>query len=258
MVRWGWRAALMVSSLPALAVGCAWMSIRQPAVLLAEPAVQGQRSAAPSGRPQSRSFVLLTLSYSLQGYVGYIFVFWFYLYLVQERHFDLLRGAAMSSLPWLLSIVSIPAGGWLSDRLVVQRLGRVWGRRAVPLVALSIAGVCIAVGARASNGYLAATMLAVASASVLSVEGPFWATMIELSGPRSGAAGGTMNMGSNLGGLISPALTPWLAARIGWERALDVAAVLSVVAALLWLRISPQPWFTIADNTRLDGSDIGR
>jgi hypothetical protein len=59
----------------------------------------GDCAAAPSGRPPSRSFVLLTLSYSLQGYVGYIFVFWFYPYLVDVRHFNLLRGALFGSLP---------------------------------------------------------------------------------------------------------------------------------------------------------------
>ena len=48
-----------------------------------------------------------------------------------------------------------------------------------------------------------------------------------------------MNMGSNLGGLISPALTPLMAAYIGWENALHVAAVLSLIAAGLWLGISP-------------------
>ena len=46
-----------------------------------------------------------------------------------------------------------------------------------------------------------------------------------------------MNFGSNLGGLISPALTPWLANRIGWGSALSLTAGLAVVAALLWLGI---------------------
>ena len=112
----------------------------------------GAGGAAPL---RSRSFVLLTLSYTLQGYVGYIFVFWFYLYLVQERHFDLLKGAVLSSLPWLLSIVSIPLGGWLSDR-IAARHGLVVGRRAVPLVGLALAGVFLSLGARTTNGYLAA------------------------------------------------------------------------------------------------------
>ena len=64
------------------------------------------------------------------------------------------------------------------------------------------------------------------------------ATMTELAGKRSGEAGGVMNMGSNLGGLVSPALTPVLAKAIGWENALLVAAALSVVGGLLWLGVS--------------------
>ena len=41
---------------------------------------------------------------------------------------------------------------------------------------------------------------AVSTALVLSVEDPFWATMIRIAGGRSGAAGGVMIIGSNLGG----------------------------------------------------------
>jgi cyanate permease len=44
-----------------------------------------------------------------------------------------------------------------------------------------------------------------------------------------------------VGGLVSPALTPVLAAAIGWENALHVAAALAVVAAALWLGIDPVP-----------------
>ena len=82
--------------------------------------------------------------------------------------------------------------------------------------------------------------LALATALVLSVEGPFWAAMMDVAGGRSGTAGGVMNMGSNLGGLVSPALTPVLAASIGWENALHVASVLAAVGGLLWLGIGPR------------------
>jgi len=86
---------------------------------------------------------------------------------------------------------------------------------------------------------LAAISLAFATAFVLCVEGPFWTMMMNIAGPRSGSAGGIMNMGSNVGGLISPALTPVLAGYIGWENALHVAAGLAIIAALLWLGIWP-------------------
>ncbi len=226
MVRWGWRTALLISAIPAAVAGLGWLLVRAPSTAHApRPA-----SAPPALLPRSRPFVLLTLSYTLQGYVGYIFVYWFYIYLVDVRHFDLLRGALFGSLPWLLSIVSIPLGGLLFDK---------WGRhrRLVPITGLAGSGILTAVGAYAAHPYLAATCLALATALVLSVEGPFWATMTRIAGERSGAAGGAMNMGSNLGGFISPALTPVLAAAMGWEAALTVSASLAVVAAVLWLGI---------------------
>jgi ACS family glucarate transporter-like MFS transporter len=239
MVRWGWRVALGVSALPALATALGWRFAGEPATPDAEPSLAPTQEAS-AALLRTRSFVLLTLSYSLQGYVGYIFVYWFYLYLVQERHFDLLKGAFLSTLPWVLSIGAIPLGGWLSDR-IAGRWGLVVGRRAVPLVALALAGGFLSLGARAANGYSAAVCLALSTALVLCVEGPFWATATEIAGGRSGLAGGIMNTGCNIGGLVSPALTPVLAAAIGWENALHVAAALAVVAAVLWLGIDPLP-----------------
>ena len=52
---------------------------------------------------------LLTVSYTLQGYVGYIFIFWFYLYLVEVRRFEVMQAAAVTALPWLCTLVAIPA-----------------------------------------------------------------------------------------------------------------------------------------------------
>jgi dipeptide/tripeptide permease len=95
------------------------------------------------------------------------------------------------------------------------------------------------VGAHTASPVLAAVSLALATAFVLSVEGPFWATMMGLAGPKSGTAGGIMNMGSNVFGLVSPVATPLLAASIGWENALHVAGALGLVAAALWLGIDP-------------------
>lgn len=238
MVHWGWRVALVFSSIPALAVALAWLRISDDKLPVLSFTSQNAASEK-HGTMRSPSFVLLTLSYTLQGYVGYIFVFWFYLYLVQVRHFDLLRGAVLSSLPWILSIFSIPLGGWISDRLVATRLGLNWGRRLVPLLGLSFAGIFLALGAHTTVALGAVFYLSLSTGLVLCVEGPFWATMMEIAGSRSGTAGGVMNMGSNLGGLISPALTPILAAKMGWENALLVAAALAFLGAVLWLGVSP-------------------
>jgi ACS family glucarate transporter-like MFS transporter len=250
MVRWGWRASMLASALPALAMAVAWRFVREaPDAGRHTPSASAPASSAveriepPSALgPQpsalrTSSFALLTLSYSLQGYVGYIFVTWFYLYLVQERHFGLVTGAWVSSLPWVLSIVSIPLGGFIADTLAAGRLGPTWGRRAVAMTGMAGSGVLISVGAHTQSAVLAAVSLAFATALVLSVEGPFWSTVTRMPGDRSGTAGGIMNTGCNIGGLLSPMLTPMLAASIGWEPALHVAAALAVLAAALWLGI---------------------
>jgi len=104
-----------------------------------------------------------------------------------------------------------------------------------------VAAVFLVIGARTSSPGMAVAALTACTVLVMSTEGPFWATMAQLSGARSGIAGGTMNFGSNLGGMISPALTPWLAERIGWETALSLTAGFAVVAGLLWLGVRVNP-----------------
>ena len=240
MVHWGWRPALLFSAIPALIVALIWLRIREPQSII--PAKETTRSIPDHENGKSlktTSFYLLTISYTLQGYVGYIFVTWFYIYLVQERHFGFISGAWMSSLPWVLSILSIPLGGYISDRLIAGKPGPVWGRRLIPVTGMMLSGILIAIGAHTANAIMAAISLALATALILCVEGPFWAMMIQIAGSRSGTAGGIMNMGSNLGGLISPALTPVIASYIGWEKALQVAAGLAVIGAVLWLWIKP-------------------
>ncbi len=237
MVNWGWQMALAVSALPALIIAFIWKNVKVPDTLSHSTKEKSDAESAP--RLKSKSFYLLSVSYGLQGYVGYIFVSWFYLYLVQVRHFSLLTGAWMSSLPWVLSIISIPLGGYISDKLLDGKLGKVWGGRLVPMIGMGMSGILISVGAHTSSAIVAAITLAFATAFVLCVEGPFWGMMTSIAGKRSGTAGGIMNMGSNLGGLISPVLTPWIASYLGWEFALHIAAGLSIVAALLWLGIKP-------------------
>ncbi len=243
MVRFGWRPALIASAIPALVIAIIWLKVKEPQHfnqgVSATDNAKSNYSSNTRGKINSLSFWLLTISYTLQGYVGYIFVSWFYLYLVQERHFGLLSGAWMSSLPWILSIVSIPLGGWISDRLSAGKSGQVWGRRIVPLTGMALSGILISVGAHTGSAVMAAISLAFATALILCVEGPFWATMMRIAGEKSGTAGGIMNMGSNVGGLISPALTPLIASWIGWENALHVAAGLAVIGALLWIGIKP-------------------
>jgi ACS family glucarate transporter-like MFS transporter len=243
ITRYGWRIALLVAASLGAFAGLLWWAFAPKEHHAANsssqnlsPQVSNASSESPHRPLRSRSFWFLFASYLLQGYLGYIFVFWFYLYLVQVRHLEVLKAASFTALPWIATIFAIPLGGVFSD-LAVVRWGATWGRRSLPLAALCISAIFLIVGARTPNAMLAVATLTVCTVLVICTEGPFWATMTQLSGEHSGIAGGTMNFGSNLGGAISPALTPWLAEHIGWETALTLTAVLALIAGLLWLGV---------------------
>lgn len=245
----GWRAALFAAAGLSVAAGFLWrrfaprefQSVDDKKVEVETSASLAAASPDAGPRPlRSSSFWFLFASYLLQGYLGYIFVFWFYLYLVQVRHFEVLQAASVTALPWIATIFAIPLGGVISDA-AVARWGATWGRRILPLIALSAAAIFLVIGARTPSATVAVAALTACTVLVLCTEGPFWATMAQLSGERSGIAGGTMNFGSNLGGMVSPALTPLLAERIGWEAALSLTAGLAVVAGLLWLGVRVEP-----------------
>lgn len=234
----GWRPVLLLAATLAAASGLLWWLLA-PRQLPAMPLTHAATSDSP-GLPhplRTANFWFLSASYFLQGYLGYIFIFWFYLYLLQVRHMQVLQAAGFSALPWLATMFAIPLGGFLSDA-AVSRWGPITGRRVVPLFALAVSGIFLFVGARTPSAFVAVAALTISTVLVLGTEGPFWATMTQLSGQRSGLAGGTMNFLSNLGGMISPSLTPWLAERIGWASALSLTSGLAIVAALLWLPIS--------------------
>jgi ACS family glucarate transporter-like MFS transporter len=237
---YGWRPALWMATFLSAAMGVLWANLAPREMhshTFANGTVASSGLSNSTHRPlRSLSFWFLSASYLLQGYLGYIFIFWFYLYLVQVRHFEVLKAASLTALPWIATMFAIPLGGVLSD-LAVSRWGATWGRRSVPLAALCAAAVFLVIGARTPEPMLAVGALTTCTVLVLCTEGPFWATMTQLSGEHAGIAGGTMNFGSNLGGMVSPALTPWLAERIGWESTLTLTAGLAIVAGLLWLGV---------------------
>ena len=60
---------------------------------------------------------------------------------------------------------------------------------------------------------------------------------------------GVMNTGANVGGVISPSLTPWLADHWGWTASLLFAAFIALCGGVMWMRI---------DAGRKLGSEVDR
>jgi MFS transporter, ACS family, glucarate transporter len=91
-----------------------------------------------------------------------------------------------------------------------------------------------------ADPYAAIGLLAIAAGcnSVAAVSS--WALPNDLSDRYSGTLAGILNTSTNLGGALSPVLTPYLAMRFGWIVALDFAAAFMLFLGLLWLLVHPE------------------
>src|SRR5262245_43743177 len=188
------------------------------------------------GRPD---LWFLTAAYTVLGYIGYIYFSWFYLYLVNVRHFSIVSGGWYSTLPFVISALAAPLGGWLSDSFS-RRFGKRIGRCGLGFSGPLGAAGCIWAGAAVSDPYLSVLFLSLGEGLLFLTVAAYWATTIDLAKTHAGTVSGFMNMGGNLGGAVSPTLTPLIAQRYGWDSALYAAAALALLGAFFWLGVHPE------------------
>jgi MFS transporter, ACS family, glucarate transporter len=183
---------------------------------------------------RNRDILLLAASYFCMNYVFYIFFNWFFIYLVDVRKFEILKGGVFAAAPWMAGAVAASVGGLWCDRLC-KRLGPRWGCRIPGVTGLSLVAVLLFLGATARNSYLAVAFLALSFGFTQLTEGAFWAAAIFVSGKHSSAATGVMNTGGNVVGGIGALLVPLTADAFGWVPALATGSVFALAGVGLWL-----------------------
>lgn len=249
MVNYGWQTAFYGSALLGIVLAGIWWVVARdrPAQ---HPWVQPSATAGPDPGRSSMPAIpwralrrtptvwWLVLSYSCLGYVAYVYLSWFYLYLVTVRGFDVLQGGLFAAAPFLAMLVSCPLGGWATDRLALRH-GVTAGRKLVGMAGMLAAAVSIGLGAAVESPYLAIAGLSIGAGWLYFTVGAYWSSTSDLSKAHAGSLSGLMNMGANIGGTLSPTVTPWIAARWGWGASLGAAALLAFIGGILWLWIDP-------------------
>ena len=254
MLSFGWQRALAWSALPVLALigGWAWYGRNTPAehpsVTAAELAELGPQAAervdeAISWRRlwalmRNRDVLALSVSYICMNYVFYLLANWSFLYLVQERHFTVLESGWLASTPPLAAAIGSGIGGWLAS-VLGERFGVRTGLRIIPLISLPAAGLLQFAAVGAANPYLAVVALALCFGAVELNEGPYWGAIMHVGRSDSMAAGGLMNTGGNLGGLICTPIVAYLSGHQAWTPCFIIGTGFAAVAAALWLVIDP-------------------
>ncbi|MBI2823736.1 MAG: MFS transporter [Planctomycetia bacterium] len=251
----GWPMAFAIAGMATMALALVWTlyataspaghrGVNEAELRLVTGAVVPVEMAAGEPVPwhallANRSLILLTLSYAVVGYFQYLFFNWLVYYFKQVVELDSDATRLYTTIPLLAMAGGMFAGGWLTDR-ACDTFGARWGRALVAVVSLLGGAAFLGLGLAAAEPRSIVTCFACMMASVGLCEGAFWVTAIELGGTSAGSSAAILNTGGNAGGIISPALTPFLSEMLGWNGALSIAAALCVIAAGLWLGIDPQ------------------
>lgn len=237
MVNFGWQTAFYAAGGVGLLVASLWYAYATDRPVVGDEPLPGQ---AVPWRAFARTPTVwwLVASYSCLGYVAYIYMSWFYLYLVNVRGFGVLRGAWYASAPFLAMAVLCPLGGWVTDRLAVAR-GVNQGRKLAGGAGMGLAALAIMLGAYNDSPLAAIVLLSTGAGFLYFTVGAYWSCTSDLSKAHAGTLSGLMNTGANVGGSLSPVLTPWLAGQVGWAAALGVAALVALLGGLMWMKIHP-------------------
>ncbi len=250
MVNWGWQIVFYLSMFIGLVMGLLWWVLsrdrpeQHPWVRQTDrPSIDRHQIDSPTAVPwkvlrHTPTIWWLVLSYSCLGYVAYLYLSWFYLYLVNVRGFGLLQGGLYASTPFLAMLISCPLGGWVTDKLAAN-YGIKAGRAIAGMTGMVLAGCAVAIGGFINSPLVGIGSLSLGAGCLYFAVGAYWASTTDLSKAHAGTLSGLMNTGANVGGAISPTLTPWIAAHWGWPVSLGFAALIAILGGLMWLKIDP-------------------
>ena len=184
---------------------------------------------------KNRSVFGIFLGFFAYDYVWFVFITWLPGYLALERNFTPSEMAVYSSVPYLPMSAIIILAGLFSDWLV--RRGR--EERAVRklFIVVGLAIGCLIVPAGLVSSKLAAVWLLTISLCGLGICSPNTWTLTQAVCEKKivGTVSGIQNFGGNVGGIIAPALTGYIAhVTNSFALAFGVAGAVLVVGMLAY------------------------
>jgi MFS family permease len=255
IARWGWRAAFLCCGALGLIWATVWYWYYRNTPDEHRSVNAGERELIRSSLELSRGtqhaqnvpwkrivlspqMWILCAMYFCYAYNLAVYLVWFPKYLNDHRGFNLRQMGFYASMPLLAGTVGDVFGGWFSDLLAKWSGNLKSARRIVGAGGFLLSALCIVPACLTTNSLVSVWLSCVAMFGMESTVGVSWAITLDIGADSAGAVSAVMNTSGNIGGAISSALSAYLVTFFGWNAPFLVMAGLSVLAAVLYLRIN--------------------
>jgi len=183
---------------------------------------------------------LVTLVDFCYGWSLWVFLTWLPSYLKDARGFDMKQLALFTALPLMAGVVGDTLGGVVSDFIYKKTGNLKLARRSVLVVGLGGALVFIVPAIYTQTAVTAVILLAASFFFLELTNAVLWSLPLDIAGKYAGTAGGMMNTGFGLAGMISPLAFGYLIQSTGsYEIPFLISAGLLALAVLCSLWIDP-------------------
>jgi sugar phosphate permease len=174
------------------------------------------------------------------GWSLWVFLTWLPSYLKDARGYDMKQLALFTALPLLAGVVGDTLGGVISD-LIYKKTGNLkLARRALLVIGLGGALLFIMPAIYTKTALTAVILLAASFFFLELTNAVLWSLPLDIAGKYAGTAGGMMNTGFGVAGMISPAVFGFLIQTTGsYEVPFLISGGLLAVAVVCSLWIDP-------------------
>lgn len=236
----GWRKSFVLAGVLTALLALVWHAATR-----GMPRVTAQSAGAGDWRRliRNRNLQLLTAAYFAIDYFEYIFFFWLYYYLSEVRHLPADQTAVYASAPFVAWVLMMPPGGWMCD-WAARRFGQNNGLRAMAIACLGLSALLLVAALQSGEILTTVILLSLAFGFCAVADVVCWTGAIAMAGDEAGTVCGLMNTGGNLGGMLAPVVTPWIASMYGWSAGMYFGGLLVGLAVFTWLRMDvsrPRP-----------------
>jgi ACS family glucarate transporter-like MFS transporter len=160
---------------------------------------------------------------------------------MREHGLSLEKSGVFSALPLAAGAAGCFLGGILSDFIARRTGSLVWGRRSVAIGGYVFGAIGYLSAVYVKSPAAAIAFLTLASGAHDLTLSVMWSTTVDAGGKFGGTAGGFINVGSSISGMLAPLTAAGVESAFGTFHAVFwIAACLYFFAACLWLFIDPR------------------